>query len=53
MSGTNDESIGVDKGDDGKWYWTLGGEPLQIDGKTVYVNSGDDRSEERRVGKEC
>ena len=42
MSGTNEESIGVDKGEDGKWYWTLGGEPLQIDGKTVYVNSGDD-----------
>lgn len=42
VSGTNEESIGVDKGEGGKWYWTLGGEPLQIDGKTVYVNSGDD-----------
>ena len=41
VSGTNEESIGVDKGDDGKWYWTLGGEPLQVDGKTIYVNSGD------------
>ena len=41
VSGTNEESIGVDKGDDSKWYWTLGGEPLQVDGKTIYVNSGD------------
>lgn len=33
VSGTNEESIGVCKRRGWQRYWTLGGEPLQIDGK--------------------
>lgn len=42
VSGTSDEVIGVAKDENDKWYWTLNGEPLVVDGKTVYVNGGDD-----------
>lgn len=43
VSGTSDEVIGVAQEEgSGKWYWTLNGEPLAVDGKTVYVNGGDD-----------
>lgn len=43
VSGTGDNVIGVaEEEDTGKWYWTLDGEALVVDGKTVYVNGGDD-----------
>lgn len=42
VSGTNDEVIGVAQEEGtGKWYWTLNGEPLKIEGQNVYVNGGD------------
>lgn len=42
VSGTSDEVIGVAKDADNKWYWTLNGEPLKVDGQTIYVKGGDD-----------
>ena len=43
VSGTGENVIGVAEEDGtGKWYWTLDGEALKVDGKTVYVNGGDD-----------
>lgn len=42
VSGTGSEAISVVQEEGtGKWYWTLDGEPLQIDGKTVYVSGND------------
>lgn len=42
VSGTGSEAISVAQEEGtGKWYWTLDGEPLQIDGKTVYVSGND------------
>lgn len=41
VSGSNNDAISVSKDESGKWFWTLNGQPLQIDGKTVYVSSGD------------
>lgn len=43
VSGTGENVIGVAEEDGtGKWYWTLDGEALKVDDKTVYVNGGDD-----------
>lgn len=43
VSGTGENVIGVaEEESTGKWYWTLDGEALVVDGKTVYVNGGDD-----------
>lgn len=43
VSGTGENVIGVaEEEGTGKWYWTLDGEALIVDGKTVYVNGGDD-----------
>lgn len=39
VSGSGDSSIGVAQ-DDGGYYWTMNGEPLQVDGKKVYVTGG-------------
>ncbi|WP_277135513.1 PL29 family lyase N-terminal domain-containing protein [Bacteroides congonensis] len=43
VSGTGENVIGVAQEEGtGKWHWTLDGEALTVDGKTVYVNGGDD-----------
>lgn len=43
VSGTGENVISVAQEEGtGKWYWTLDGEALKVDGKTVYVNGGDD-----------
>lgn len=43
VSSTGENVIGVaEEESTGKWYWTLDGEALVVDGKTVYVNGGDD-----------
>lgn len=43
VSGTGENVISVaEEEGTGKWYWTLDGEALTVDGKTVYVNGGDD-----------
>ncbi|WP_294544814.1 PL29 family lyase N-terminal domain-containing protein [uncultured Bacteroides sp.] len=43
VSGTGENVVGVAQEEGtGKWYWTLDGEALKVDGKTVYVNGGDD-----------
>ena len=40
VSGTGENIIGVaEEEGTGKWYWTLDGEALIVDGKTVYVLS--------------
>lgn len=44
VSGATEGVIGVAQDDDSEWYWTLDGEPLQVDGETVYVSGGDDIS---------
>lgn len=42
VSGTGENVIGVAEEDGtGKWYWTLNGAPLQVDGQKVYVSGGD------------
>ena len=39
VSGGSDASVGVAQDDNG-YYWTMNGEPLQIEGKKVYVTEG-------------
>lgn len=39
VSGSGNASVGVAQDDSG-YYWTMNGEPLQVDGKKVYVTGG-------------
>lgn len=40
VSGDSGSAIGVAQDSNGKWYWTMGGEPLMINGEMVYVENG-------------
>lgn len=50
VSGSSDQQIGVAQDEDGKFYWTLNGEPLEVEGEIVYVNNSDDIQVEYRDG---
>lgn len=40
VSGTSDKTIGVMQDNEG-YYWTMGGQPLMLEGKKVYVKGGE------------
>ncbi|MDE7125092.1 MAG: DUF4988 domain-containing protein [Muribaculaceae bacterium] len=52
VNGTNAPQIAVVKGEDGKYYWSLDGEIIVVDGKAICVSGADAVAPQVRINSE-